>query len=61
MRTCVKPQFWRSFSTLTPGWKSRPSASEHAPVPLNMSPDSTLTSDGLSRRRVSVLDDVTTT
>ena len=61
MRTCVKPQFWQSFSTRTPGWKSSPSASEQAPRRWNAAPLSTFTSEGLSRRRVSLFDEVTTT
>ncbi len=61
MRTWVKPQFWQSFSTLTPGWKFSPSAREHALTWSKILLLTTLTSTGLLRRFCSLLLPVTTT
>ena len=61
MRTWVKPQFWQSFSTLTPGWKLRPSASEQAPTVVSRVLGITFTRAGLLRRLTSLFELVTTT
>ena len=53
MRTCVKPQFWQSSSTRTPGWNERPWARHEALARSNRPAFSTLTSAGASRRSVS--------
>ena len=52
MRTCVKPQFWQSSSTRTPGWNERPWARHEALARSNRPASSTLTSAGASRRSV---------
>ena len=50
MRTCVKPQFWQSSSTRTPGWNDNPCARHEAFAFSNNPASSTLTSAGASRR-----------
>ena len=52
MRTCMKPQFWQSSSTRTPGWNERPCARQAALARSNNLASSTLTSAGASRRSV---------
>ena len=52
MRTWVKPQFWQSFSTRTPGWNESPWARHEAPAFSNSPASRTLTRAGASRRSV---------
>ena len=61
MRTWLKPQFWQLVSTRTPGWNFSPWAMSVDWVRSKSFVSSTFTSDGASRRIVSLRVAETTT
>ena len=61
MRTCVNPQFWQSFSSLSPGIKFKPSPITTDCVELNIFGDIVFTITGAWVRFWALLSAETTT